>query len=64
MHCMAVPRIGKQVVEGFRALGDLTGTVSDILDQMGIAGAVPASVLRPSDPRARIVGLAIHEEIA
>ena len=56
---MAVPRIAKEVVEGFRALGDLTGTVSDILDQMGIAGAVPASILRPSDPKARIVGLAI-----
>jgi regulator of RNase E activity RraA len=56
---MAVPRIAKEVLEGFRALGDLTGTVSDILDQLGIAGAVPASVLRPSDPKARIVGPAL-----
>ena len=52
---MASPRIAKEIVEGFRALGDLTGTTSDVLDQLGIAGAVPGSVLRPSDPRARIV---------
>lgn len=56
---MAVPRIAKEVLEGFRSLGDLTGTVSDVLDQLGIAGAVPASVLRPSDPKARIVGSAL-----
>ena len=48
-----------EVVEGFRALGDLTGTISDVLDQLGIVGAVPASVLRPTDPHARIVGRAV-----
>jgi 4-hydroxy-4-methyl-2-oxoglutarate aldolase len=47
------------ILEAFRNLGDLTGTVSDVLDQLGIAGAVPASVLRPSDPAARIVGRAL-----
>jgi 4-hydroxy-4-methyl-2-oxoglutarate aldolase len=57
---MAEPeRAGNEVLEGFRSLGDLTGTVSDVLDQLGIGGAVPASVLRPSDPRARIVGRAL-----
>ena len=47
------------MLERFRSLGDLTGTVSDVLDQLGIVGAVPASVLRPSDPKARIVGRAL-----
>lgn len=56
---MGAARIADEVVEGFRALGDLTGTVSDVLDQLGIVGAVPASVLRPSDPKARIVGRAL-----
>jgi regulator of RNase E activity RraA len=56
---MAMARIAKEIVEGFRALGDLTGTTSDVLDQLGIAGAVPGSVLRPSDPKARIVGPAL-----
>ena len=54
-----LPRLGREVVEGFRALGDLTGTVSDALDDCGIAAAVPASILRPTDPSARIVGQAI-----
>jgi regulator of RNase E activity RraA len=56
---MGTARIANQVLQGFRALGDLTGTVSDVLDQLGIVGAVPASVLRPSDPKARIVGHAL-----
>jgi len=56
---MGAQRIANGIVEGFRALGDLTGTTSDVLDQLGLAGAVPASVLRPSDPRARIVGPAL-----
>jgi len=49
----------QEMLERFRSLGDLTGTVSDVLDQLGIVGAVPASVLRPSDPKARIVGRAL-----
>lgn len=54
-----LPRLDAALLDGFRALGDLTGTVSDALDDCGIAGAVPASVLRPTDPSARIVGPAL-----
>jgi regulator of RNase E activity RraA len=54
--------VAKDTLEGFRSLGDLTGTVSDVLDQLGIVGAVPASVLKPSDPAARIVGRALTVE--
>src|SRR5262245_2855013 len=53
--CMATDNL----LEAFRSLGDLTGTISDVLDQLGIVGAVPAAVLRPSDPKARIVGRAL-----
>jgi 4-hydroxy-4-methyl-2-oxoglutarate aldolase len=56
---MGAERIANEVVEAFRGLGDLTGTVSDVLDQLGIAGAVPAAILKPSDPRARIAGRAL-----
>jgi regulator of RNase E activity RraA len=52
-------RLPQAVIEGFRALGDLTGTTSDALDELEIGGAVPASVLKPSDPSARIVGQAL-----
>jgi len=51
--------VAKDTLEQFRRLGDLTGTVSDVLDQLGIAGAVPAALLKPSDPKARIVGRAL-----
>ena len=52
-------RLPASVLEGFRALGDLTGTTSDALDECDIAGVVPASVLKPTDPSARIVAQAI-----
>ena len=56
---MELPRLDAKVLARFRQLGDLTGTTSDALDELGIAGAVPASVLKPTDRRARLVGQAI-----
>ena len=56
---LELPRLDASTIEGFRALGDLTGTTSDALDECGIVAVVPASILRPSDPTARIVGQAI-----
>jgi regulator of RNase E activity RraA len=53
---LELPRLPRGLLEGFLALEDLTGTVSDALDECGVAGAVPASVLRPTDPAARIAG--------
>ena len=52
-------RLDARVLEGFRALVDLTGTTSDAMDECRIVGAVPGSVLRPTDPKARLVGQAI-----
>ena len=56
---MELPRLEAKILAGFRELGDLTGTTSDALDECDIAAVVPASVLKPSDPRARVVGQAI-----
>lgn len=56
---LELPRLEQAVLEGFRTLGDLTGTTSDALDECRIAGVVPGSTLRPSDPAARVVGQAI-----
>ena len=56
---LELPRLEKSILEGFRALGDLTGTTSDALDECRIAGAVPGSILKPTDPAARIVGQAL-----
>ena len=51
-------RVDAEVLERLRALPDLTATVSDVLDGLGISGAVGASVLRPTAPGA-IVGCAV-----
>jgi regulator of RNase E activity RraA len=56
---LELPRLAAQILDGFRALGDLTGTTSDALDECSIAGAVPGSVLRPTDPKARLVAQAL-----
>ena len=56
---LQLPRLPGEVVQGFLRLEDLTGTTSDALDQCGIAGTVPGSILRPTDPRARIAGQAV-----
>ena len=45
--CMELPRLERGVLEGFRALGDPSGTTSDALDECRIAGVVPGSILRP-----------------
>jgi 4-hydroxy-4-methyl-2-oxoglutarate aldolase len=60
IRMMQVPRPPQGVIEGFRALGDATGIVSDVMDELGIpSGVVGAHVLRPTIPGARIVGPAL-----
>jgi len=60
IRLMAVPRPPAGAVERFRALGDSTGIVSDVMDELGIAsGVVGASVLRPTIASAVIVGPAL-----
>ena len=54
-----LPALPPDILGGFRALPDLTGMASDAMDELGIAGVVPAAVLRPNDPKARIAGRAL-----
>ncbi len=51
-----IPRPEKEVIQGFLALTDLAGTVSDAMDELGIHGAIPAGTLQPMLPGARMVG--------
>ena len=51
-----IPRPGKAVIDAFRALTDLAGTVSDAMDELGIHGAIPAATLQPMLPGARMIG--------
>lgn len=56
---LEIPRLGADVVAAFAALVDLTGTVSDAMDKLGLFAALPASTLAPTLPGKRIVGHAI-----
>lgn len=56
---LEIPRLAEDVVAGFAALVDLTGTVSDAMDNLGLFAALPASTLAPSLPGKRVVGHAI-----
>ena len=59
IRLMETPRPPEGIIEGFRALGDATGIVSDVMDELGITGVVGASVLRPTLPGQSIVGPAL-----
>ena len=56
---LELPASAPDILDGFRGLPDLTGMTSDAMDELGIAGAVPAGLLRPRDPTARLVGRAL-----
>src|ERR1700684_1232471 len=56
---LELPALPPEILDGYRALPDLTGLTSDAMDELGIAGAVPAALLRPTDPHARLVGRAL-----
>ena len=50
------PRIGKEIVDRFLALEDMTTSVSDALDTFGILTVVPASYIPPLAEGQRIAG--------
>lgn len=51
--------VSSVIIDRFKRLGDLSSTVSDVLDGMGIAGAVGTSKLKPTLPDQLIVGTAV-----
>lgn len=59
IRMMRVPRPAAGLIEGFKRIGDATSVISDIMDELGITGAVGASTLRPTLPSASIVGPAL-----
>ena len=59
IRLMATPRPPEGIIDGFRALRDVTGIVSDAMDELGITGVIGASVLKPTIPGSSIVGPAL-----
>ena len=54
-----LPAVDPALISGFLALGDLSSTVSDAMDELGLSGVVPASRLKPTIPGTRVVGPAL-----
>lgn len=52
-------RVPNEVIQRYLAVPDLTTSVSDILDSLGIYGSVPASYLRPLQTGQKVVGPAV-----
>lgn len=54
-----LPRVAPEILARYAGLDDLTGTVSDAMDNLGLSGAIPASILKPSLGPRRMVGQAV-----
>ena len=59
IRILELPRLPQDVIAAYGALADLTGTVSDAMDELGIVGVIPACALAPVSAGARIVGQAL-----
>jgi regulator of RNase E activity RraA len=59
IRMLETPRPPAGIIEGFQALGDATGIISDVMDELGMTGVVGASVLKPTLAGSRIVGPAL-----
>lgn len=54
----SAPQVDTAILERYRALTDLTGSISDASDALGLACTIPAMTLVPTLP-ARVVGTAL-----
>ena len=59
IRMLELPRLPPELVQAYTALVDLTGTISDAMDELGIVGVIPAYVLPPVNTGTRIVGPAV-----
>ncbi len=59
IRILELPRIAPEILDGFRSLVDLTGTLSDACDELGIVAVIPAYMLPPVHSGKRIVGPAL-----
>jgi regulator of RNase E activity RraA len=54
-----IPQPDAEVLAGYRELADASGVLSDIMDELGITGVLPASTLMPTMPGSWIAGPAM-----
>ena len=59
IRALELSPIDNTLIEAYKALTDLTGTVSDAMDELGLVGVVPACTLPPVNTGTRVVGRAL-----
>jgi regulator of RNase E activity RraA len=59
IRLLELPRLAPELLAGYRSLVDLTGTISDACDQLGIVAVVPAYVLPAVNAGTRVIGPAL-----
>jgi 4-hydroxy-4-methyl-2-oxoglutarate aldolase len=59
IRLLELPRLSADIIDGFRKLVDLTGTISDACDQLGIVAVIPAYQLPAVNLGKRVVGQAL-----
>ena len=59
IRILDLPRLPADLIDGYKALVDLTGTISDAMDELGIVCVIPAYALPPVNTGTRIVGQAL-----
>ena len=59
IRMLELPPLSRDLIQGYQTLVDLTGTISDAMDELGIVGVVPACNLPPVNTGTRIVGRAL-----
>ena len=59
IRMLELPRLAPEILDGLRNLVDLTGTLSDACDELGIVAVIPAYVLPPVNLGKRVVGPAL-----
>lgn len=59
IRLLRAPRPPQGLIEKFKHLADATSVIADVMDELGITGAIGVSVLKPTLPNACIVGPAL-----
>lgn len=59
IRLLRTPRPPHGLIDGFKCIADATSVISDVMDELGITGAIGASLLKPTLPSASIVGPAL-----
>lgn len=54
--CTEIPRPSKKIIDDLKGIKGLASTVSDVLDSIGVNGAIAASTLQPLQQNVTVVG--------